>query len=160
MDSQVLDRKKQELELDDFIKSTSDAREIKRALVVKWSWSGLSYRQIIKQLNVSLGFISKWNNKFSIGGVKELRMGYKGKQGYLSKSEKAEIILWLSQREMWDLAELAIYIESKYEVIYQSLQSYYSLFESTRVSWKKSQKKNPKGDTKLVEDKKKKLMSI
>jgi transposase len=47
-------------------------------------------------------------------------MGYKGKHGYLSKSEKAEIILWLSQREMWDLAELAIYIESKYEVIYQS----------------------------------------
>jgi hypothetical protein len=37
MDSQVLDRKKQELELDDFIESTSDAREIKRALVVKWS---------------------------------------------------------------------------------------------------------------------------
>ena len=99
-------------------------------MVVKWSLSGLSYRQIIKQLNVSLGFISKWNNKFSILGVKGLRMGYKGKHGYLSKSEKAEIILWLSQREMWDLAELVIYIESIYEVIYQSAQSYYSLFES------------------------------
>ena len=47
-------------------------------------------------------------------------MGYKGKHGYLSKSEKAERILWLSQREMWNLAELAIFIESKYEVIYQS----------------------------------------
>jgi hypothetical protein len=33
---------------------------------------------------------------------------FKGKPGYLSESEKAEIILWLSQREMWDLAELAI----------------------------------------------------
>ena len=130
MDIQVLERKKQELELDDFIQSTSDVREIKRALVVKWSFSGLSYRQIIKQLNVSLGFISKWNNKFSISGVKGLKMGYKGKPGYLSKSEKAEIILWVSQRKMWNLAELAIYIESKYEVIYQSQQSYYSLFES------------------------------
>jgi len=29
---------------------------------------------------------------------------------------------------MWDVAELAIYIESKYEVIYQSKQSYYCLF--------------------------------
>ncbi len=160
MDSQVLDRKKQELELDDFIQSTSDAREIKRALVVKWSLSGLSYRQIIKQLNVSLGFISKWNNKFLLGGVEGLRMGYKGKHGYLSKLEKAEIILWLSQREMWDLAELAIYIESTYEVIYQSPQSYYSLFESARVSWKKSQKKNSKGEPKLIEDKKKNLTSI
>jgi len=157
MDSQVLDHKKQELELDDFIQSTSDHREIKRALVVKWSLSGISYRQIIKLLNVSLGFISKWNNKFSIWGVKGLKMGYKGKQGYLSKSEKAEIILWLSQREMWDLAELAIYIESKYGVIYQSQQSYYSLFESAQISWKKSQKKNPKGDPKFVESKKKEI---
>ena len=157
MDSQVLERKKQELELDDFIQSTSDHGEIKRALVVKWSLSGISYRQIIKLLNVSLGFISKWNNKFSLWGVKGLKMGYKGKQGYLSKSEKAEIILWLSQREMWDLAELAIYIESKYGVIYQSQQSYYSLFESAQVSWKNSQKKNPKGSPKLVEAKKKEI---
>ncbi len=67
MDSQVLERKKQELELDDFIQSTSYPREIKRALVVKWSGSGISSRQIIKRVNVSLGFISKWNNKFLIG---------------------------------------------------------------------------------------------
>jgi transposase len=32
----------------------------------------------------------------------------------------AEIIFWLSHKEMWDLAELAIHIESKYDVIYQS----------------------------------------
>jgi len=113
MDSQVVARKKQELELDDFIQSTSDAREIKRAWVVKWSLSGISYRQIIRLANVSLGFISKWNNKFLMGGVKGLIMGYKGKHGYLSKSEKAEIILWLSQREMWDVAELAIYIKDQ-----------------------------------------------
>jgi hypothetical protein len=61
IDSQVLDRKQQELELDDFIQSTSEPRKIKRSLVVKCSLSGLSYRQIIKLLNVSLGFISKWN---------------------------------------------------------------------------------------------------
>jgi hypothetical protein len=56
MESQVLEPKKQELE--DFIKATSDAREIKRALAVKWSWSEMSYREIIKLLNVSR-FISK-----------------------------------------------------------------------------------------------------
>jgi len=92
MDSQVLDRKKQELDLDDFIQSTSDAREIKRALVVKWSLPGISYRQIIKGVNVSLEFISKWNNKFLIRGGKGLRMAYKGKHGYLTKLEKADII--------------------------------------------------------------------
>ncbi len=61
---------------------------------------------------------------------------------------------------MWNIAELAIHIEEKYEVIYQSRQSYYFLFKSAQVSWKKSQKKNPKGNPKLVEDKKKKLPSI
>ena len=53
-------------------------REIQRALVVKWSLSGISYRQIIKLLNVSLGFISKWNSKILICGVKKLKMWHKG----------------------------------------------------------------------------------
>ena len=57
MDNQVLAPKKQELE--DFIKATLDARKIKRALAVKWSLSGISYRETIKFLKVLLGFISK-----------------------------------------------------------------------------------------------------
>ena len=57
MDSQVLAPKKQELE--DFIKATLEARKIKRSLTVKWSLSGISYHEIIKLLNVLLGFISK-----------------------------------------------------------------------------------------------------
>ena len=48
------------------------------------------------------------------------RIGYKGKSGYLSQAEKAEIIAWLNNKEMRDIAELAIHIEEKYEVIYQS----------------------------------------
>jgi len=59
MDSQVIAPKKQELE--DFIKATSDAREIKRSLAVKWSLSGISYREIIKLLNVCLGFMALLN---------------------------------------------------------------------------------------------------
>jgi putative transposase len=61
MDSQVLEPKKQELE--DFIQGNPDAREVKRALAVKWSWSKISFRQLINLLNVSLEFISKWNKK-------------------------------------------------------------------------------------------------
>jgi transposase len=48
------------------------------------------------------------------------RIGYKGKPGYLNLSEKAEIIPKLNNKQMWDIAELAIHIEEKYEVIYQS----------------------------------------
>ena len=105
MDSQVLEPKKQELE--DFIQGNPDAREVKRALAVKWSLSGISYRQIRKLLNVSLGFISKWNKNFSTWGGNGLKIAYKGKPSYLSQSDKEEILLWLSHKEMWDLTELA-----------------------------------------------------
>ena len=54
--------------------------------------------------------------KFLTCGVNGLRLGYKGKPSYLSQSEKAEVIAWLNNKEMWDIAELAI-IEEKYEVI-------------------------------------------
>ena len=118
MDSQVLEPKKQELE--DFIQGNPDAREVKRALAVKWSLSKIFYRQIIKLLNVSLGLISKRNKKKLTWGVNGLKIAYNGKPSYLSQSDKEEILFWLSQKEMWDLAELAIPIESKYDVIYQS----------------------------------------
>jgi putative transposase len=72
MDSQVLEPKKQELE--DFIQGNPDAREVKRALAVKWSFLGISSRQVIKLLKVSLGFISKWSNFFSPWGVNGLKI--------------------------------------------------------------------------------------
>jgi len=96
--------------------------------------SGIPYRQIRKLLSVSLGFISKWNKNFSTRGVNGLKIAYKGKPSYLSQSDKEEIILGLSHKEMWDLAELAIHIESKYDVIYQSQENYYSLLKSAKIS--------------------------
>ena len=41
------------------------------------------------------------------------------------------------------------HLEDKYDVVYKSKQSYYDLFEQGRVSWKKSQKVNPKFDEEL-----------
>jgi putative transposase len=61
---------------------------------------------------------------------------------------------------MWDFAELAIHLESQYDVIYQSQQSYYSLLESAKISGKKSQKRNPHASPKLVSEKNQKLISI
>ena len=97
MESQVLEPKKQELE--DFIQGNPDAREVKRALAVKWSWSGISSRQFRKQLNVSLEFISKWNKKFLTRGVNGLKIAYKGKPSYLTQSDKEEIIKKVKSEE-------------------------------------------------------------
>jgi len=63
MDSQVLEPKKQELE--DFIQGNPDAREVKRAVAVKWTLSGISYCQIRKLLNVFLGLIMRVHLTFA-----------------------------------------------------------------------------------------------
>jgi transposase len=45
---------------------------------------------------------------------------------------------------MWELAELAIYIESKYEVIYQSQQSYYFYLNQLKLVGKSPKRRIPK----------------
>jgi putative transposase len=153
MDSNILNILKQELE--DWIKTNPDPRELKRALVVQWSLSGLSYREIQKLLKVSIGFISNWKNSFMTSGIEGLKLAYKGRYGYLNKEQKEEIITWLREKEVVHLEELILHIEEEYGVIYQSQQSYYTLLELAKISWKKSQKKNPKGDPDAITAKKK-----
>jgi hypothetical protein len=48
------------------------------------------------------------------------------------------------------LQQLKAYIEEQYEVVFSSQQSYYELFEQAKISWKKTQKCNPKTDPELV----------
>ncbi len=64
------------------------------------------------------------------------------------------MIDWLKQKNYWHLPELQQHLEDTYNVVFQSKQSYYALFQSAGLSWKKSQKRNPKQDQKLVEKKK------
>lgn len=63
------------------------------------------------------------------------------------------MITWLKSKNYWNLTELQGYIEQEYEVVFDSKQSYYTLFEQAGISWKKTQKRNPKADPKLVEKK-------
>ncbi len=49
-------------ELEYFIKMTTDAREMKRAIAVKMIISGIHYSKITELLGVSRQFISKWKN--------------------------------------------------------------------------------------------------
>ena len=61
-----------------------------------------------------------------------------------------EIITWLEARRYWNLDELVTYIDEHDDVIYRSKQSYYDLFAAAGISWKKTQKVNPKTDLELV----------
>jgi putative transposase len=73
--------------------------------------------------------------------------------GYLKPEERAAIIDWIRKKNYGNLGELKAYIESRYEIVFSSQQSYYEIFESAGLRWKKSQKRNPKTDTELVKKK-------
>lgn len=151
----------QELQnLRDFIDSNPDPREQKRALAVMMWIEGLPCAKIQKILNVSQAFVSRYKIRFIEDGIEGLKLKYKGSKGYLSPEERREIIKHLESQEQWSLPELEDYIEDEYDVRFQSKQSYYELFKEAKISWKKTQKKNPKKDDELVEKRKEEIEKI
>lgn len=136
--------------LDDFINSNPDARELKRALAVKYTKLGKSYREIRELLNVSLGFISKWRQIYEAEGIKGLQLGYEGRASYLNAAETEAIIEWLKQGNTWRLDQLREHLQQEYGVRYKARRSYYDLFKQAGISWKKTQKGNPKKDPEQV----------
>lgn len=136
--------------LSEFIQSNPDARELKRALAVKMALSGEAYAKITELFGMHKSSISVWKQKFEAQGLAGIRLGYQGTQGYLTATARAEIITWLKTRGYWNIDELVTYVDEHYGVIYRSKQSYYDLFAAAKISWKKSQKVNPKFDAELV----------
>jgi transposase len=130
-------------DLESVISNSTDVREVKRAVAVKMVEEGLKSVNACKVLKVSVAFVSKWKILYKNKGAECLRSGYKGSTGYLSKSQKAEIIKHLEKQEHLSVEELRDYIDKEYGVLYKSKQSYYDLLKSGGLSWHKSQKRNP-----------------
>ena len=79
-------------------------------------------------------------------GIEGLLLNHQGSRGQLKPEERAEILQWLTNKNHWDLSELSNHIAERYQIEFQSKTSYSQLFNSAGISWKKSQKKNPKRD--------------
>lgn len=118
----------------EFIQSNPDPRELKRALAVKMTLTGYKHWEIGKILGASSGFISKWKQVFVEQGIAGLSLGYKGSLGYLSPSQKQEVIAWLKTKAYWNLEELEYYVAHHYDVVFKSKQSYYELFQAAGIS--------------------------
>jgi putative transposase len=140
-------------ELAKFIQNNPDPRELKRALAVQMVLQNYTYLKIQDILQVSVGFISKWRKTFEAQGVAGLVLHHQGSRGYLNAQQRQSVIDWLKQKNYWNLRELQQYVEDTYEVVFASNQSYYNLFADAGISWKKTQKRNPKADPELVEKK-------
>ena len=146
--------------LESFIKSNPEARELKRALAVKMAIKGQPYKAIAQLLGVSKFFISNWKKAFKTKGIEGIKLQYKGSKRHLTAEQMAEALEWLASRQYWHLDELVNYLDNQYGVIYKSKQSYYELFSLANISWKKSQKCNPRFDEELVKKKTEEINDI
>jgi putative transposase len=146
--------KDEEIErLEFFVKSNPEARELKRALSIKMAIQGHPHNFISQLLGVSKFFVSHWKKVFKVNGIEGIKLGYKGSRKYLTVEQIEETKEWLSSREYWHLDELVNYVFIEYGVTYKSKQSYYDIFKSANISWKRTQKSNPKFNEELVKKK-------
>ena len=136
--------------LESFIKSDIDARELKRAIAVKMAIEGHPHKLISQLLGVGKDFVGDWKKKFKANGIEGIKLGYEGSKKHLTPEQIAEISEWLKNRQYWHLDELINHLDSQYGIVYKSKQSYYDLFKIAGISWKRSQKINPKFDETLV----------
>ena len=139
--------------LQQFIQGNPDPRELKRALAVQMVQQDYRHWQIQNLLQVSSGFISKWTQAYQQQGAQGLRLQHKGSVGYLDAQQQQDTLNWLKQKNYWNLQELQTYVDEHHGVIFQSRQSYYELFHKAGISWKKTQKRNPRQNPELVEKK-------
>lgn len=157
-EAQKIEQKIQEL--DEWIKTNPDSRELKRALAVKLTLKGWTYRAIASILNVSNSLISKWKSQFEERGIAGLKLSYKGAKSYLTQSQKQEVFTWLYQQEYWDLSELECYLIDQFDVVFKSSTSYYDLLKEAKISWQKAQPKNPLQNPELVKKKNQEIKQI
>ena len=144
-------------ELQEFIALHPNAREVRKALAVKLVYQGYLYEEIQTILDVSLGSITGWKQAYELQGIDGLRLNHKGRISYLTGEQKEEVLSWLQTKNCWELGELEYKLAFDYNVIYESKQSYYNLFNAAGINWKKTTKLNPKANPDAVAEKKRKL---
>jgi putative transposase len=132
--------------LDDLINDATDSRETKRALAVKMLQTGLSPQSIASLLNVSEQYVSKWKVRYEKEGAHGLCLAYRGKAPYLSPDQRLQVVAWIQSYKTLTIEALRDYIESQYEVVYDSKQSYYDLLSQGGMSYHTTTTINPKYD--------------
>lgn len=141
-------------ELKEFIALRPNVREVRKALAIKLIYQGYLYEEIQSILNVSLGSISGWKRAYELQGIDGLRLNHKGRISYLMSEQKEEVLSWLQTKNCWEIGELEYKLAFDYNVVYESKQSYYNLFDAAGISWKKTTKLNPKANPDVVAEKK------
>ncbi|WP_247218330.1 helix-turn-helix domain-containing protein [Synechococcus sp. C9] len=84
--------------LGEFIRSTSDARELKRALAVRMAIEGKPYGEITELLKIHKSFITRWKQEFYEKGIEGLKLGYHGKKVIYQKQKNRKSLPGYKQK--------------------------------------------------------------
>ena len=77
--------------LEQFIQTTSEARELKRSIAINMHQDNIDRKIICQTLQISSSFISKWKKIYDEKGIDGIRLQHKGSRSKLKKEEKEEI---------------------------------------------------------------------
>lgn len=131
--------------------------KLKRALSIKMIKSGFTIENVCNLLDVKKSFVEKWRAIYNREGALHIEPNYKGSKGFLTSVELENVISYIKTKNTCHVDELISYIKDKYDFTYKSKQSYYDILKQAGMSWKKTEKVNPKKDNELVENKKKEI---
>ena len=106
----------------------------------------LKPKQIGILLNFSEGFVSQWKVIDEDKGAKRLQLNYTGGKGFLTKTQRLEILLHLKDEPHYSVEKLRELIKNRYGVVYQSSPSYYDMLKEGGLSRHQMQALNPKRD--------------
>ena len=147
-------------DLDTFIASNPEGRELRKAIAVKMIYQEYPYREIQSLLGVSMGAISEWKMLYAQQGCEGFKPQHKGRRPYLTPEQRDEVLSWLQTKDAWEVRELEYHLAQTYDVIYASKQSYYDLFNAAGISWKKTTAINPKADPTQVAAKRAEIKAL
>lgn len=104
-------------ELQEFISSNPDAREMRKALALKLVYQDYGYQQIGQILDISIGSISGWKQAYEREGLAGLGLKHKGRVSYLSQKQREEVLRWLQSKDCWEIGEVEYHLAEQYEVV-------------------------------------------
>lgn len=139
--------------MEEINKIIDSSLEVKRALCVKMTKLGYTNEDIIELLGVSKSYIEKWRANFNREGSICLATHYKGSVCYLTKVQQEEVNKFIKTKATCRLEDLINFIQESYGISFKSKQSYYDLLTKAGMSWKKTEKVNPKKNDSLVTSK-------
>ena len=152
----------QKEQLEKWIETTSDVKEVKRAQAVLLLDADTDFSTIYKLTRFKERAVLAFRKRYLESGLKGLEHQRKGKpKTLLTKAQRQEVIQWLEtttpkdhgyEAAYWTTSILAHLIKDKYGVIYKSKKPFYLLFEQTRFSFHKPGKVYEKRDEQKVKE--------